>query len=101
MFVAGELTHTVLGRAGDGEFRVQASYGGRTAVAEAPAAVHAVADRALQLLGPDHVYARVDVVVDPTLGALVMEVEMAEPDLFLRPSDHAAGRLAHAVPERT
>ena len=58
------------------------------------------ATRALQLLGPDHVYARVDVVVDPALGALIMEVEMVEPDLFLRLSDRAADQLADAVLDR-
>ena len=97
VFVAGELTHTVLKRAAEGEFRVQAGYGGVTALSVPPEAVRTVAASALQLLGPDHVYARVDVVVDPALGALIMEVEMVEPDLFLRFSDHAAERLADAV----
>ncbi len=97
VFVAGELTHTVLKRAADGEFRVQSHYGGRTTVTTPPHEVGVVATRALHVVGPDHLYARVDVVVDPTLGALIMEVEMVEPDLFLRLSDHATERLADAT----
>ena len=100
MFIAGELTHTVLKRAADGEFRVQARYGGRTTVATPPDEVRVAATRALHVLGSGHVYARVDVVVDPALGALIMEVGMVEPDLFLRLPDHASERLADAVLSR-
>lgn len=100
VFIAGELTHTVLKRAAVGEFRVQASYGGRTTLTTPPEAVRVAATHALQVLGADHAYARIDVVVDPALGALIMEVEMVEPDLFLRLADHAPDRLADAVLSR-
>ncbi len=94
IFVADELTHTVLKRAAAGEFRVQGNYGGRSSLASPPHEVLEVATRALHVLGPDHVYARVDVVVDPALGALIMKVELVEPDLFLRLSKNATERLA-------
>ena len=96
-FIAGELSHTVLKRPATDEFRVQARFGGRTSRVTAPDEVGTVATRAVQSLGPDHLYARVDVVTDPDLGALIMEVEMVEPDLFLRFYEPASERLAEAA----
>ena len=100
VFVGGTLTHTVLKRPEEGEFRVQAHYGGRTTVTTAPSATAEVAARTLQVLGAGHLYARVDVVVDPDRGPLVMEVEMVEPDLFLRLHHPAADQLAEAAISR-
>ena len=97
VFVAGTLTHTVLKRPTGSEFRVQASYGGRTTVVVPPANVRETAQRAVDALASGHVYARVDVVMDPVFGAVVMEVEMVEPALFLRLAEDAAGLLADAV----
>jgi hypothetical protein len=42
-------------------------------------------------------YARVDLIPGPDGAPLLLELELAEPCLFLRWSDHAADRLADAV----
>ncbi|MEM9383413.1 MAG: hypothetical protein AAGB93_25955 [Planctomycetota bacterium] len=42
-------------------------------------------------------YARVDLVEDRERGPLLMEVELIEPELFLRCADGAAERLARAA----
>ncbi|HWG92774.1 MAG TPA: hypothetical protein VNU66_00930 [Mycobacteriales bacterium] len=61
----------------------------------------AVADRALAALPFDGplLYARVDLLPSPD-GPVVVEVELAEPSLFLTTADGAADRLADAVVRR-
>jgi glutathione synthase/RimK-type ligase-like ATP-grasp enzyme len=61
----------------------------------------AVAERALAALPFDEplLYARVDLLPSPN-GPVVVEVELAEPSLFLTTADGAADRLADAVVRR-
>ena len=99
VFVDGEPTHAVLKEPGPGEFRVQPRLGGRAARAEPPAAVTAAARRVLRAVAGDVLYARVDV-VETASAALLMEVELIEPGLFLVEAPEAADRLADALIRR-
>lgn len=102
VFVAGEYSHTVLKRPGSGDFRVQKEHGGTLEPAEPTAAVIDAAGRAIAAIpfgGEAPLYARVDgCIVDGRL--LLMELEVLEPELFLRCAPESAGRLADALLER-
>jgi len=68
---------------------------------EPSAAERALADRALAAFGTDEplLYARVDLLPGPD-GPRVVELELAEPSLFLDHADGAADRLAAAIAAR-
>jgi glutathione synthase/RimK-type ligase-like ATP-grasp enzyme len=96
LFFAGEYSHAVLKRPGEGEFRVQQELGG-SAVLERPdpgllAQARAVTER---ISGP-WLYARVDG-IELEAGFTLMELELIEPSLFLSSDPEAPGRFADAV----
>ncbi len=92
----GEVSHAVRKVPARGDYRVQAHHGG----AELP---HTVTDaelataRAALASAPDGVvYARVDLVEHEGVPT-VMELELIEPDLFLRLDEHALGRFVDVI----
>ncbi len=99
VFFAGRYSHAVLKRPGTGDFRVQREHGGTLEAAEPAASVIAAAARTIGAIpfgeGPP-LYARVDgCIVDGEL--LLMELEVLEPELFLRCAAESADRLADAL----
>jgi glutathione synthase/RimK-type ligase-like ATP-grasp enzyme len=99
VFVAGAYSHAVLKRPRSGDFRVQREHGGTLEPAEPAASVIAGAARALAAIPFGDVaplYARVDgCIVKGEL--LLMELEVLEPELFLRCAPQSADRLADAL----
>ncbi|MDL4770977.1 MULTISPECIES: ATP-grasp domain-containing protein [Thermomonosporaceae] len=75
---------------------------GQVTAAEATAEQLAVAEWALAAVpgGPDLLYARVDLVPGPDGSPVVIELELAEPNLYLQFGPGAADRLAGAVAAR-
>lgn len=102
VFFGGTYSHAVLKRPGSGDFRVQREHGGTLEPATPAAAVIAAAERAIAAMpfGPEApLYARVDgCIVNEQL--LLMELEVLEPELFLRVAPESANRLADALLER-
>ena len=100
MYFGGRFSHAVRKVPAAGDYRVQSDFGGRAFPAEPD--VHVLRDaeqclRAVARLGHGgHVYARVDGIVSERRLQL-MEVELIEPNLFLRSSDGAAARFAQAI----
>jgi glutathione synthase/RimK-type ligase-like ATP-grasp enzyme len=99
VFFAGAYSHAILKRPRSGDFRVQREHGGTLETATPAASVIAAAERALAAIpfgGPPPLYARVDgCIVD---GALrLMELEVLEPELFLRCAPNSASRLADSL----
>jgi glutathione synthase/RimK-type ligase-like ATP-grasp enzyme len=96
VFFGGAYSHAVLKRPRAGDFRVQSEHGGSLEPAEPAATVIAAAERAIAAIpfgSTAPLYARVDgCIVDGRL--LLMELEVLEPELFLRCSAQSAGRLA-------
>lgn len=96
VFLAGVRSHDVRKRARASDFRVQHEHGGTAHVEAAPAAVHALASRAVSHLPAPAAFARIDIVADGD-EARLMEVEVIEPELFLDmvpgAADHAASVL--------
>lgn len=97
--IAGRASHLVHKVAAVGEYRVQASHGGTEHLVDLDAAAHEV-ERAVLPLLTHLAYARIDYLLDPQRGPLVMELELTEPDLFLRHHPDAARRLVEHVLER-
>ena len=59
------------------------------------------ADRIMAAIpGEPPVYARVDLIPDANGTPVLLELELAEPSLFLLQSEHAAGRFASAIAAR-
>ena len=99
VFFDGHYSHAVLKRPRTGDFRVQREHGGSLEAAEPPSAVIAAAESILaQVPTPKEplLYARVDgCIVDGELRQ--MELELLEPELFLRCAPEAPRRMADAL----
>jgi glutathione synthase/RimK-type ligase-like ATP-grasp enzyme len=95
-FFGGELSHAVRKVPKPGDYRVQALHGGSEEVHRPSAAELDVAARAMDLAPDALVYARVDL-IDVEGQPTLMELELIEPDLFLRASPGSAARFAAAV----
>jgi glutathione synthase/RimK-type ligase-like ATP-grasp enzyme len=119
IFLDGRFSHAVIKRPRSGDFRVQKEHGGTVEAIVPPESIIADAARALGCMiappsGASHLrsefriqrpaqpagevplYARVDgCVVDGTL--MLMELEVLEPELFLRTDPAAGDRLAAAL----
>lgn len=101
--IAGETTHAVRKIAAPGEFRVQDDHGGTVHPHEPTATESALAERAIAAAArhtaAEILYARVDL-VDTATGPQVMELELIEPELFLRNQPASADALAHCLLSR-
>lgn len=97
VWIDGRITHAVRKRPGAGDFRVQEQFGGREERVDLDTDLHEVAERALRHAGDGCRYARVDVVPGLDGSYQLMELELVEPQLFLRYHHAAAERLADAV----
>ncbi|MBV9073292.1 MAG: hypothetical protein JOZ10_06650 [Acidobacteria bacterium] len=94
IFIGGQFSHAVRKYPKQGDFRVQAEFGGREEPATAGSALVAAAAKILDQA--EHtLYARVDG-VEQHGQFLLMELELIEPVLFLALGD-AAVRLARAI----
>lgn len=96
VFIDNALSHAVCKVPERGDYRVQASHGGRTRVHDPSPEEVRVARAALAAAPGPCLYGRVDLVAG-TAGPLVMELEVLEPELFLNVSPGAAQRLADAI----
>ena len=96
VFFSGVLSHAVLKVPQQGDFRVQKEYGGTSAPGIASPAAIALAERALGQVRFPWLYARVDL-IDTGDEVRLMELEMLEPDLFLRHNEDAARGFAQAI----
>lgn len=90
------FSHAVRKRPAAGEFRVQDDYGGTVHPYEPTQAEHEVAVAALRVTQIPVTYARVDLVHFEG-GPAVMELEVIEPELFLRHAPGSAARFAQAL----
>jgi glutathione synthase/RimK-type ligase-like ATP-grasp enzyme len=98
-FIDGVFSHAMLKRATAGEFRVQTEHGGSVEPVAAPAALLEQATHVLRALPETPLYARVDGIARGS-AFLLMELELIEPNLFLRETDGATERLAAAIDRR-
>ncbi|MDX1435460.1 MAG: hypothetical protein R3335_01530 [Anaerolineales bacterium] len=103
IFIEGQFAHAVLKVPGAGQIFVQEHRGGKTAPADAPAALvdqaTEVVKVAEELTGRSLLYARVDGLwIDGML--VLMELELIEPSLYMRHQPASAARFATAIAGR-
>jgi len=96
MVMDGEFTHAVRKTPKAGDFRVQDDHGGRVHEYTATPAEIEFALRAVAACPSTPLYARVDVVSTST-GPQIMELELVEPELWMRFHPSSAQRLANAI----
>lgn len=95
-FFGGELSHAVRKVPKPADYRVQALHGGSEEV-HLPSGTELEVGRRAMALAPDALfYARVDL-IDVGGQPTLMELELIEPDLFLRLAPGSAARFAAAV----
>lgn len=82
IFIDGELSHALIKRPAPGDYRVQSCYGG-TELALSPNEVDVRSARlVLNALEERPLYARVDMLREPTGALSLMELELIEPFLY-------------------
>lgn len=93
----GKYSHGVRKYAKDGEFRVQDDFGGRVEPYTPTLDEIELAERAMQCISPTPVYGRVDMMWDNQGELCVSELELIEPELWLRYERSSAKTFANAV----
>lgn len=97
MLFGGRLTHAVRKFAKPGDFRVQDDHGGTVSDRTPTAEQVALARRAVSTLQAVPAYGRVDMARDDAGRWIVMEVELIEPELWLRRHPPAADAFAEQI----
>jgi glutathione synthase/RimK-type ligase-like ATP-grasp enzyme len=97
MVFGGRYSHAVRKVPKAGDFRVQDDHGGTVRDHEPTAEQVALAERAAAACHPVPVYGRVDMVRDNAGRLAVMELELVEPELWLRCHPPAAEAFAAGV----
>jgi glutathione synthase/RimK-type ligase-like ATP-grasp enzyme len=99
--IDGQCSHAVRKVARPGEFRVQDDHGGTVHDHRPEPDEVALAERAIAAAGPEALlYGRVDLVRDNAGALAVMELELIEPELWMRRCPAAAQRLADGLVRR-
>ena len=95
--IGGVITHAVHKRVANGEWRVQAEFGGSVELVDVGDRLVVAARRAIEAVQPTPLYARIDL-IEAISGELhVIELELVEPELFFRLAPHAAIRMAQLL----
>ncbi len=82
VFLGGEFSHAILKSPKTGDFRVQEEYGGKSLLKNPSGQMLNAAHAIIEFLPEVPLYARVDLVASQK-GALLIELELIEPFLFL------------------
>lgn len=93
-YFAQAYSHTILKTPKKGDFRVQEEHGGRLLQVEPEAKLLSVAQKTMQTLPEDPLYARLDFVRTPDDAFALMEVELIEPSLYFNMDPHSPERFA-------
>lgn len=94
----GVLSHTIIKRPKDNDFRVQEEHGGQLELIEVTDELLQYGDAVIASLDDTLLYARVDLVRHENQMVL-MELEAIEPSLYFNMDDAAADRFANAFVE--
>lgn len=97
MVFGGKYSHSVLKRAKSGDFRVQDDHGGTVHPYIATEAEIQFAEMATAKCSPVPAYARVDVMWDNHNQLALVELELIEPELWMRKQPQSAELFADSV----
>ena len=100
-YFEGVYSHAAIKRARPGDFRVQTDFGGTVEPLDASAELLAFGEQVISVLEHPSLYARIDVVrANDGENLWLMELELIEPELFLRAHPEAPDRFAEAIARR-
>lgn len=97
MIFGGSYSHAILKQAKKGDFRVQDDFGGTIKTYTPSLDEIKFAENVVANVNPNPFYARVDVVWDNNNSLALAELELIEPELWFRKSEHAANKLANIL----
>lgn len=97
MVVDGKFTHAILKKAQPGDFRVQDDFGGTVHNYIPTKAEINFAEKVFETCKTKPVYGRVDIVWDNDKNFYLSELEILEPELWIRNYPKCAERIAEAV----
>jgi hypothetical protein len=97
IYLGGTFSHAIRKQPQPGDFRVQPEYDGIITAHKPAADERAAADAVLGAVEEPLLYARVDLVRDTSGQPVLMELELVEPDLYLRYDPEAPARFASAA----
>ena len=98
--IGGRHTHAVLKKVKPGDFRVQDDFGGSVHHYSPTREEIAFAEKAVSVCTPLPLYARVDILRDNNNNLAVSELELIEPELWVRFCPPAADRLAEEIAKK-
>ncbi|MFY0600989.1 MAG: hypothetical protein JXR03_15040 [Cyclobacteriaceae bacterium] len=98
-FVAfeGKFSHAVLKKAREGDFRVQSDFGGTIHTYNASREEVKFVEKTIAACDTVPTYARVDIAIDDKDEMVLVELELIEPDMWLRTNPGSAEKLIEAV----
>ncbi|NNE98966.1 MAG: hypothetical protein HKN25_08085 [Pyrinomonadaceae bacterium] len=96
-YFGGEFSHAILKTPKTNDFRVQEDFGGVNRSIEASDKLLTAAEAALEAIGTNLLYARVDLVRDDADEFALMELELIEPALYFRMDAKSPERFANAL----
>ena len=100
LYFNGIFSHAVRKIPASGDFRVQTEHGGRVLSVTPTSEELAAAQRVLDAMGSDTLYARVDLLPAKGGELRLLELEVTEPSMFLNWDAAAPARFASAIAAR-
>ena len=100
MVFGGGFTHSILKRAKPGDFRVQDDFGGSVHPYEHTPQEVALAQKVMAQCSQVPAYGRVDIVWDDQGWPMVSELEIFEPELWVRNAPWSADHFAKAIAQQ-
>lgn len=97
MLFGGKYSHSVLKKAKPGDFRVQDDFGGSVESYDANEEEIYLAEKAFAACQTMPVYGRADIIRDNDNELAIAELELIEPELWLRKDKGSAERFANAI----
>jgi glutathione synthase/RimK-type ligase-like ATP-grasp enzyme len=97
MVIGGKFTHAVLKRAKAGDFRVQDDFGGTASAYKPTEEEIRFAEQAVTACDIAPIYARADIIRDNNGKLALTELELIEPELWLRHNPLAARLMAREI----
>lgn len=97
MLFGGKYSHSVLKKAKAGDFRVQDDFGGTVQDYKPSQSEITFAEKVMELCHPTPLYGRVDLVWDNQDQLCVSELELIEPELWMRNAPASAELFAEAI----
>lgn len=98
-YFAGELSHSIVKRPKEADFRVQEEHGGQLALVDPEPELVALAEFTYRALPEDPLFARLDF-IRTEQGFAVMEIELIEPSLYFNMDSGSAQRFADGFVRR-